>query len=140
MLTAILTLLELVIRYKPHDVPFAPLIRHDSMSSASSVEEAVIERRLELKWYQRQFWDWDHFLDYVNCLLAFTSIVGILYVCLHQYGLFIEILGFLSLGIESTLPLPQVLTNYKHKNTDGFSILILASWVKYKLFVNVCIY
>lgn len=132
MLTAILTLLELVVRYKPHNIPFAPLIRHDSHSSSSESEEAalLIERQLEVKWYQRQFWDWDHFLDYVNCLLSFTTIVGILYVCLHQYEWFIEVLGFLSLGIESTLPLPQVLTNYKHKNTDGFSVLILASWVK----------
>lgn len=139
MLISMLTLLQLVVKYKPHDLPFTPLIRHDSVSSSSSSNSshsshhgAVIEQRIELKWYQRTFWDWDHFFDYVNCLLVFTSIVGILYIFLHDYSWFIEALGFLSLGIESTLPVPQLLTNFKHKSVDGFSLLILASWVRKK--------
>lgn len=136
MILAILLLLEIVIRYKPLNVPFAPLIRHnssDSYSSTSSSSQriAAVEETLELKWYQRTFWDWDHFLDYVNCLLGYTTIVGILYIFFHEKSWFIEGLGFLSLGIESTLPLPQCLTNFKHRNTDGFSILILGSWVKW---------
>ncbi|CEP14578.1 hypothetical protein [Parasitella parasitica] len=136
MLTAMLTLLKLVVKYKPHDVPFTPLIRSDSVFSSSSSNSshssshhgAAIEQRIELKWYQRTFWDWDYFIDYVNCLLMFTIIVGILYIFLHEHNWFIESLGFLSLGIESTLPLPQLLTNFKHKSVDGFSLLILASW------------
>lgn len=142
MLTAMLALLQIVVKYKPHDLPFTPLIRHDSVSSYSSSGSsnsshsshhhhgAAIEQRIELKWYQRTFWDWDYFVDYVNCLLLFTSVVGILYVFLHGHEWFIETLGFLSLGIESTLPLPQLLTNFKHKSVDGFSLLILASWVR----------
>jgi hypothetical protein len=139
MLLAMLALLEVVVRYKPHNVPYTPLIRHDSNVSSSSSESerssnhvAELEQTVDLKWYQRKFWQWDHFLDYVNCLLLFTSVVGILYIFLHQYSGFIEVLGFLSLGIESTLPLPQLLTNFKHRSTDGFSLLILASWVKHR--------
>ncbi|KAF1797996.1 PQ loop repeat-domain-containing protein [Mucor lusitanicus] len=136
MLTAMLALLQIVVKYKPHDLPFTPLIRHDSASSYSSSNSsnsshhhgAAIEQRIELKWYQRTFWDWDYFVDYVNCLLLFTSVVGILYVFLHGHEWFIEALGFLSLGIESTLPLPQLLTNFKNRSVDGFSLLILASW------------
>ncbi|CAO3649836.1 unnamed protein product [Mucor hiemalis] len=136
MLTAMLVLLEIVIRYKPKDVPFRPLIRHNSIDSASSSSSeeshhsttAAIEQRIELKWYQRTFWGWDNYLDYINCLLIFTTIVGVFYIFLHQYDTFIEILGFMSLGLESTLPLPQLLTNFKNRNTDGFSMLILATW------------
>ncbi|KAL9543889.1 hypothetical protein MBANPS3_007903 [Mucor bainieri] len=136
MLTAMLALLQIVVKYKPHDLPFTPLIRHDSASSYSSSNSsnsshhhgAAIEQRIELKWYQRTFWDWDYFVDYVNCLLLFTSVVGILYVFLHGHEWFIEALGFLSLGIESTLPVPQLLTNFKNRSVDGFSLLILASW------------
>ncbi|KAI8641056.1 PQ loop repeat-domain-containing protein [Parasitella parasitica] len=138
MLTAMLTLLQLVVKYKPHDLPFTPLIRHDSVASSrsssssgsshSSHRRAAIEQRIELKWYQRTFWDWDYFIDYVNCLLLFTSIVGTLYIFLHEHNWFVEALGFLSLGIESTLPLPQLLTNFRQKSVDGFSLLILASW------------
>lgn len=128
MLTAMLVLLEIVIRYKPKNQPFTPLIRPESIDSSHSTTAAVVQH-VDLKWYQRTFWDWDNYLDYINCLLVFTSIVGVLYIFLHQYDVFIEGLGFLSLGLESTLPLPQLLTNFKHRNTDGFSLLILASWV-----------
>jgi hypothetical protein len=139
MLTAMLVLLEIVIRYKP-DLPFRPLIRHnsvDSSSSSSSDEHSIaaaIEQRVELKWYQRTFWGWDNYLDYINCLLIFTSVVGVLYIFLHKYSAFIEVLGFMSLGLESTLPLPQLLTNFKNRNTDGFSILILATWVSKNIY------
>ncbi|KAI8098200.1 PQ loop repeat-domain-containing protein, partial [Gilbertella persicaria] len=130
MLIAMMALLFTVVKYKPTNVPFTPLIRHDSISSDSSDSRhaAEIERHIELKWYQRTFWDWDHFLDYLNCLLIFTTFVGVLYLSLHQYSVFIEVLGFLSLGCEATLPLPQLLTNFKHKSTEGFSLLILGSW------------
>ncbi|KAG1049591.1 hypothetical protein G6F46_000186 [Rhizopus delemar] len=130
MLTAMILLLYTVIKYKPI-VPFNPLIRQDSnTSSISSLDDDVLSvgQHIEYKWYQRSFWAWDHFLDYVNCLLVYITIISILYILFHQHSEFIEALGFLSLGIESTLPVPQILTNFKHRNTDGFSWLILASW------------
>lgn len=130
MITAMMCLLYTVIKYKPI-VPFNPLIRHASNSSISSDEDDIISvgQQAEYKWYQRSFWAWDYFLDYVNCLLAYTTLISISYVFFHQHVKFIEALGFLSLGIESTLPVPQILTNFKHRNTDGFSWVILASWV-----------
>ncbi|KAI9481089.1 MAG: hypothetical protein EXX96DRAFT_595060 [Benjaminiella poitrasii] len=133
MLIAMVTLLKLVVQYKS-DNPFEPLMRHESnhsssassyssLSSSQPSHDIVTEpRRLT------NFWDWDNFEDYVKCLLGFTTAIGILYVVLHQYDWFIETLGFVSLGIESTLPLPQLLTNLKNKSTNGFSLLILASW------------
>ncbi|CAO3662612.1 unnamed protein product [Rhizopus stolonifer] len=129
MITAMMCLLYAVIKYKPI-VPFNPLIRHASNTSISSDEDDIISvgQQAEYKWYQRSFWAWDYFLDYVNCLLAYTTLISISYVLFHQHVEFIEALGFLSLGIESTLPVPQILTNFKHRNTDGFSWVILASW------------
>lgn len=140
MLLSMLILLEIVVRYKPNDVTFTPFIRNNSIddSSSSSSDEDDDEdhhhtsqaiQRIDLKWFQRSFWSWKNYLDYINCLLSFTSVVGILYIFLHRFDTFIEILGFLSLGLESTLPLPQLLTNFKHRTTEGFSLLILASWV-----------
>ncbi|CAH1762619.1 11259_t:CDS:2 [Entrophospora sp. SA101] len=43
-------------------------------------------------------------------------------------GVFIEILGYLSLGIESTVPMPQALVNFKYKSVSGFSRWILVTW------------
>ncbi|KAI9281998.1 hypothetical protein BY458DRAFT_498634 [Sporodiniella umbellata] len=129
MIVAVTCLLYTVVKYRPI-VPFNPLVRHTSNTSISSDEDDIISigQQVEYKWYQRSFWAWDHFLDYFNCLLVYTTLVAILYVLFHQNTEFVEALGFLSLGVESTLPVPQILTNFKHRNTDGFSWLILASW------------
>ncbi|RCH99366.1 hypothetical protein CU097_013233 [Rhizopus azygosporus] len=124
MITAMLLLLYTVIRYKPI-ASFNPLTRVDSSSSISFIEDEDI---IEVDHQKSSFWAWDHFLDYFNCLLAYTTLIALLYLIFHQYSAFIEALGFLSLGIESTLPVPQILTNLKHKNVDGFSWVILASW------------
>ncbi|ORX55670.1 hypothetical protein DM01DRAFT_1024563 [Hesseltinella vesiculosa] len=79
-----------------------------------------------------KFWSWDRYLDYVNFLLFFTTFVGLLYLIFHSSSVFIEILGMLSLGIESTLPLPQCISNVQRKSTEGFSHLVLATWVRKK--------
>lgn len=76
------------------------------------------------------FWQWPHYLDYVNCLLGFTTIVGVAYVLLGKLPWFVEALGIISLGIESTLPLPQCISNFKTRSTAGFSLIVLATWVR----------
>lgn len=76
------------------------------------------------------FWQWPHYLDYVNCLLGFTTVVGVAYVLLGKLPWFVEALGIISLGIESTLPLPQCISNFKTRSTAGFSLIVLATWVR----------
>ncbi|KAI8071004.1 hypothetical protein BC940DRAFT_317395 [Gongronella butleri] len=80
-----------------------------------------------LRWC-KQFWAWDSYLDYLNCLLIFTTVLALLYLLLNRVSAFIEILGIISLGIESTLPIPQCIANFKRKSTKGFSLLVLATW------------
>lgn len=128
-----LILLEIVIRYK-HDSSYSVLYSELRASfSSSSIEEELIAEENGLvnrkKWWKLPFWTWDHYLDYINCLLGFTTFIAFLYLCLRQYPAFIEILGALSLGIESTLPLPQCISNFKNKSTTGFSLIVLGSWV-----------
>jgi hypothetical protein len=41
-------------------------------------------------------------------------------------------LGLLALGLESTLPVPQLLSNHQRKSTEGFSDLVLAGYVWFK--------
>jgi uncharacterized protein with PQ loop repeat len=43
----------------------------------------------------------------------------------HTY---IEALGFLSAGIEACLGLPQIVANFKNKNTDTVSFFMLITW------------
>ncbi|KAI9356931.1 PQ loop repeat-domain-containing protein [Pilaira anomala] len=103
-----------------------------SFSSSSIEEELIAEENGVIRgtkpWWRQRFWSWDHYLDYINCLLGFTTFIAFLYMLLRQYPAFIETLGALSLGIESTLPLPQCISNYKNKSTSGFSLIVLGSW------------
>ena len=40
-----------------------------------------------------------------------------------------DILGFIALGLESTLPIPQLISNYKQKSLYGFRMSTLIGWV-----------
>ncbi|KAI8390935.1 uncharacterized protein BYT42DRAFT_554932 [Radiomyces spectabilis] len=128
MIIAQLVLLEAVIRYKP-DFLIYRRASISSMSSESSIGSSLLSMADRTRWWGRiSLWGWPHYLDYINCLLAFTTLIGILYVFLHPYPVFIEVIGAISLGIESTLPLPQCLSNFTRRSTSGFSLLVLGSW------------
>ncbi|KAI8083415.1 uncharacterized protein B0P05DRAFT_570731 [Gilbertella persicaria] len=137
MVLAMLVLLEIVVRYK-HDQSFAVLYSDlRSSFSSSSIEQDLraeeegfdIEQRHSLRRAWRMpFWEWDHYLDYVNCLLIFTTLVALSFLMFRNNSAYIEMIGALSLGVESTLPLPQCISNFKHRSTAGFSLLVLASW------------
>lgn len=144
MIITMLILLEIVVRYQ-HDQSFAVLYSElRSSFSSNSIEEDLraeenglgLQRHSLKRSWRMPFWSWDHYLDYINCLLAFTTIIAFLYLMLRQHSAFIEILGALSLGIESTLPLPQCISNFKQRSTSGFSLLVLASWVCVLLFAG----
>lgn len=40
----------------------------------------------------------------------------------------VAVLGFLALGVEATLLIPQIKLNYDRKGVDGISLLLLATW------------
>ena len=43
--------------------------------------------------------------------------------------MYIALQGFIALGVEATLPIPQVLQNYRAKSCHGFRVSVLASWI-----------
>ncbi|CDS08625.1 hypothetical protein LRAMOSA09986 [Lichtheimia ramosa] len=101
------------------------VVRH--RSSPEKHESEPFKGQKRPRWYET-FWQWPHYLDYVNCLLGFTTVVGVAYVLLGKLPWFVETLGIISLGIESTLPLPQCISNFKTRSTTGFSLIVLATW------------
>ncbi|KAJ8660612.1 hypothetical protein O0I10_003660 [Lichtheimia ornata] len=102
------------------------VVRHRTPEKHES-EPLKDQEQRRLRWYDT-FWQWPHYLDYVNCLLGFTTVVGVAYVLLGKLPWFVEALGIISLGIESTLPLPQCISNFKTRSTAGFSLIVLATW------------
>ncbi|KAI7881231.1 uncharacterized protein EV154DRAFT_43306 [Mucor mucedo] len=133
MIIAMLILLQVVVSYKHDDANYSVLyseLRNSFSSNSIEAELAAEENGLERKetWWKQQFWSWDHYLDYINCLLGFTTVIAFLYMLFRSYPAFIETLGAASLGIESMLPLPQCISNFKNKSTTGFSLIVLGSW------------
>lgn len=106
------------------------VVRHRTPEKHES-EPLKDQEQRRLRWYDT-FWQWPHYLDYVNCLLGFTTVVGVAYVLLGKLPWFVEALGIISLGIESTLPLPQCISNFKTRSTAGFSLIVLATWVSHQ--------
>ncbi|KAI7886433.1 hypothetical protein K492DRAFT_68465 [Lichtheimia hyalospora FSU 10163] len=139
MILAQLVLLEIVVRYRHHPSPLMLYSNLDDQSSVDYDDEEDEElvgggtstqrSMIPLPRFIRSCWAWNHYIDYVNFLLGFTTFVAVLYLLLSRFPTFVEVLGFVSVGIESTLPVPQCISNFRRRSTAGFSFLVLGSWV-----------
>lgn len=65
------------------------------------------------------FWSWTHFVDYLQCVLAFTLVAAYITYLLLDSALFVETLGFLAVFTEAMLGTPQLHCNYQNKSTEG---------------------
>lgn len=45
------------------------------------------------------------------------------------YGPYSSLLGYIGLGVEAVLPVPQVLANARARSCKGFRVSVLASWI-----------
>ncbi|GAA5970759.1 hypothetical protein JCM11641_004442 [Rhodosporidiobolus odoratus] len=74
------------------------------------------------------FWQWRNFGAYLEFTALLILVHCAFFLILHRIDLYVQILGFIALGLEATLPIPQLLINYSHKSTAGFRPSVLASW------------
>jgi len=79
------------------------------------------------------FWQWRspkpywHFLLYLFVtLVAFEFLLSPLPSLYATYSMLI---GYIGLSIEATLPLPQILSNYRSQSCKGFRLSVLGSWL-----------
>jgi len=75
------------------------------------------------------FWQWTTYLQYIEFLAGFILCQAILFLVLGRQSLYVTILGFVALGLESTLPIPQLISNYKQKSLYGFRMSTLLGWL-----------
>ncbi|KAK6347136.1 hypothetical protein TWF696_007215 [Orbilia brochopaga] len=75
------------------------------------------------------FWQWRQQRPFWEFLFYFTSTVGILQLFFGSNTLFVSLLGYLALGIEATLPIPQVLANYRNQSCKGFRVSVIIFWL-----------
>lgn len=75
------------------------------------------------------FWQWPTYAQYIEFLCGFIIFQAILYLILGRSEIFIDILGFVALGLESTLPIPQLISNYRQRSLYGFRLSTLVGWL-----------
>ncbi|KAI0305949.1 hypothetical protein B0F90DRAFT_1694838 [Multifurca ochricompacta] len=75
------------------------------------------------------FWQWTTYSQHIEFLAGYIVFLTILVLIFGRLDAFIWLLGFFALGLESTLPLPQFISNYKQKSLYGFRASTLVGWV-----------
>lgn len=67
--------------------------------------------------------------SYLIFLMLYTSLLATLQIILNSSSTYNTILSYFSLGLESSLPLPQFLSNQSRRSLAGFRISVLLGWL-----------
>ncbi|KAK4696008.1 hypothetical protein P7C70_g8449, partial [Phenoliferia sp. Uapishka_3] len=86
----------------------------EALTGSTSVKNFPKTQRLG------NLWAWRGFGSYVEFVALFILLQCSLYLVLHSFDWYITGLGFVALGLEATLPIPQALVNFERKSTAGF--------------------
>lgn len=104
------------------------LIMLNLCTNVRMANELSTKRRSFLDFDWNYFWSWSRFVDYVQCVLAFTLVATYITYLLLDSVLFVETLGFLAVFTEAMLGTPQLYCNYQNKSTEGMSIKMVLMW------------
>ena len=75
------------------------------------------------------FWQWRSARPYWMFMAYYTITLVILQLLLGWSPWFSALQGYFALGIEATLPLPQVLANERAQSVKGFRLSVLVNWL-----------
>jgi len=109
MILAQILLLELCIKVK--------------MEDSNSIERTLFTSN------PRWFFRWTDLGSYMEFLIIISGLLGLAVYFFIDCEVFIETLGFLALGTESMLALPQLIKNYKHRSVLGMSLSMVLMWL-----------
>ena len=70
-------------------------------------------------WDTKYFWKWTNFQSYLEFVLLFGILGGVLMYLFVEYPIFVEIVGLIAVLTEAMLGVPQFLRNVHNKSTDG---------------------
>ncbi|KAL3859819.1 hypothetical protein ACJMK2_010011 [Sinanodonta woodiana] len=74
------------------------------------------------------FWKWTDFSSYIQFMLAFSTVMGLITFILINFWLYVETIGFLAVFAEAMLGAPQFYRNYQNQSTQGMSKKMVAMW------------
>ncbi|KAF2021247.1 hypothetical protein BU24DRAFT_17795 [Aaosphaeria arxii CBS 175.79] len=78
------------------------------------------------------FWQWRSTKPYWGFIAYFSVVLLVLHVMFSSTGIFIpytNLLGYIALAIEATLPWPQLLANYRRRGCKGFRFSVCVNWI-----------
>ncbi|KAF5005758.1 hypothetical protein FDECE_7815 [Fusarium decemcellulare] len=79
------------------------------------------------------FWQWRSPRRYWHAIMYFAAGLVILELLLSQmpgiYAAYANAIGCIGLGVEATLPIPQILVNYRSKSSKGLRLSVLGAWI-----------
>ena len=86
-----------------------------------------------------KIWDWDHEIDYYKFILAIFFILLIIcnIIVGTKYTKFYDVIGLVSVSIETFIEIPQIKENCKTKNTKNLSGAMVIMWLLGDLFKTI---
>lgn len=74
------------------------------------------------------FWNWTSIYSFLLCIFLIAIVIFFVTYVFRENQYYIEMIGVLSVGIESMLPLPQIIHNFVNASTRGMSVLMVILW------------
>ncbi|XP_078035999.1 solute carrier family 66 member 2 isoform X2 [Augochlora pura] len=68
------------------------------------------------------------FQSYLEFMLLFAAVIGVLTYLLGNIAIFVETIGLLAVLTEAMLGIPQFIRNFVNKSTSGMSIMMVTMW------------
>ncbi|KAK3633008.1 hypothetical protein LTR22_020326 [Elasticomyces elasticus] len=75
------------------------------------------------------FWQWRSRKPYWKFLAYYTAILAVLQCLIGTSPSYIAIQGYVALGVEAVLPIPQILENRRIRSCKGFRLSVLVNWL-----------
>lgn len=94
----------------------------ESLTSSGVKPETISKRPGAL-------WQWKSFGSYLEFIALLILVHCSVFLLLHPFNWYVTTLGFIALGLEATLPIPQFIVNFERKSTAGFRRSVLAGWL-----------
>lgn len=75
------------------------------------------------------FWQWRSRRPYWQFLAYYALTLAALQYLVGQNAWYIQLQGYVALGVEATLPIPQVFENQRNQACKGFRLSVLVNWL-----------
>ena len=75
------------------------------------------------------FWNWTEEKEYYQFMTIFIIFLFCLYSIFKNYHIFFDIIGILSAIFETSICIPQIISNFRSKFTKNLSFMMIICWL-----------